>query len=160
MSKSAEIELAQFKTAINFIIGLLEEGSLVARYDKGTREEIAAVLQLLLHKIAVLPEATPENLVQAVAVRAITGASETAARIGEDEEKELLARKMREVDAAASIQGHMLGQWERVPGSELEYQASCANCGGFAYVSHANTYNLLSDSCQNVLPKELGPTRS
>lgn len=158
MSKSAEVELAQLKTAVSFFVGLLEEGTLVTRYDKGTRDEIATALQLLLSKIEDLPDNTPDNLIQAVAVRAIIGASETLAKVGEGEEKELLARKLREVDAAASIQGHNLGAWEKVPGTEVEYQATCTACGGFAYVSHDSSYILLSESCQKVLPQELGPS--
>jgi hypothetical protein len=156
MSKLAEVELAQLKAAIGFFVGLLEEGTLVSRYDQGTREEIATALQLLLSKIEDLPDTTPDNLVQAVAVRAIIGASETLAKVSEGEEQELLARKMREVDAGASIQGHTLGPWEKVPGSALEYQASCSVCGGFAYVSHASTYNLLSESCKKLVPQESG----
>ncbi len=147
MSKSAKVELEQLKTATKYLVGLLEEGSLVVRYDKDTREEIATVLELLLEKVEGLPVDIPENLVQAAAVRSIIGASEKFTQTERDEEKEELSRRMREAEAAASIQGHILGEWERVAGSDLEYQATCLNCGGFVYVSHVSTYNLLTDGC-------------
>ncbi len=147
MSKSAEVELTQLKHAISYLVGLLEEGSLVDRYDKNTREEIASVLQMLVSKVADLPDTIPEHLVQAATVRSIIAAKEKHAEIHLSEEEENLARHMREIEAAASIQGHTLGEWERVSGSKLEYQATCRDCDGLVYISHASTYNLLIDGC-------------
>ena len=71
MTNSAETELKHLKTAVRYLIGLLEEGSLVPRYDEATRKEIGLVLQHLLHKVEGLPEGVPENLVQGTAVRAL-----------------------------------------------------------------------------------------
>jgi hypothetical protein len=150
MSKPAEVELAQLKTALNYLVGLLEEGSLVERYDKNTREEIATVLQLTLTKVADLPDGVPENLVQAAAVRAIIGASEKFTQIEQAAQKEHLARQMREIEASASINGHSLGSWEQVAGSDLEYQATCSICGGFVYISKSSSYDLLTDQCNRL----------
>ena len=62
---------------------------------------------------------------------------------------------MRQAEATASIHGHILTDWEMVSGSDLEYQASCKVCGGFVYVSHASTYNLLLDSCERIHVEEV-----
>ncbi len=150
MSKAVEVELAQLKTSINYLVGLLEEGSLVERFDKSTREEIAFVLQLLLSKVKDLPSNIPEHLVQATAVRAIIGASEKFTKVEQADEEEHIARNMREIEAAASIQGHDLGEWEEVAGSAIEYQATCRQCGGFVYVNQVSAYNLLTDDCVRV----------
>lgn len=150
MSKSPEVELSQIKTAMHYLIGLLEEGSLVEPYDDATREEIATVLKLLLDKIADLPTGIPDHLVQATAIRSIVGASERHSSALSKEKEADLARNMREAEASASIQGHILGDWERVSGSEMEYQATCQNCGGFVYVSHTSMYDLLLDDCRKV----------
>jgi len=150
MNKPAEIELAQLKTAVNYLIGLLEDGSLIARYDKVTRVEIAVALNHLLHKVEDLPEAVPDRLVQAAAVRAIIEASEGYYAAAQAEMHENLELHMRQAEAAASIHGHILTAWEKVSGSDLEYQASCQVCGGFVYVSHSSTYNLLLDSCERI----------
>lgn len=150
MSKSAEIELQQLKTAVTYFIGILEEGSLVPRYHPETREEIAGVLQQLVAKVEGLPESVPENLVQAAAVRAIVEAAEKYIRARQAEQQESLARHMREAEVSASIHGHSLGLWEKLGGSDLEYQATCENCGGFVYVSHDSTYNLLLETCERV----------
>ena len=148
MSKSAEIELAQLKTAVHYFVGLLEEGSLVKKYDIATREEIAEVLELMLEKVEGLPDAVPENLVQASVVRSIVGAAE---RLRLQESEAFFSRQMREAEAAASIHGHALSEWEQMPGAEgIEYQAACKACGGFIYVSLSGTYNLLLDSCERV----------
>ncbi|HEX6383321.1 MAG TPA: hypothetical protein VF177_01505 [Anaerolineae bacterium] len=32
----------------------------------------------------------------------------------------------------------------------MEYQATCAGCGGFVYVSHSSTYDLLLDDCERI----------
>lgn len=149
-SKPAEIELAQLKTAVHFLIGLLEEGTLVPRYHAQTREELAEVLDHLLQKVNGLPDNVPENLVQATAVRAIVEASEKHSQVEQSERQESLARHMREAETSASIHGHVLSPWEQVSGSDMEYQATCTACGGFIYVSHDSTYNLLLDSCERV----------
>lgn len=150
MAKSADVELTQLKMAIQYLMGLLEEGSLVEKYDKQTREEIAVVLDLLVQKVAGLPNDLPDHLVKATAVRAIVGASEQFSDVLQQEKEAEINRNMREAETTASIQGHMLGPWELVAGSELEYQATCRNCGGFVYVSHSSTYDLLLDTCRRV----------
>ena len=107
MSKSAEIELAQLKTAVHYFVGLLEEGSLVKNYDSATRDEIAQVLELMLEKVEGLPDEVPENLVQASVVRSIVGAAE---RFRLQESEAFFSRQMREAEAAASIHGHILSE--------------------------------------------------
>ncbi|MCP5096187.1 MAG: hypothetical protein GY943_11590 [Chloroflexi bacterium] len=155
MSKSTKAELYQLKTAVRYLVGLLEEGSLVSRYHQETREELADVLEHLMGKVAGLPDEVPENLVQATAVRAIVEASERFTQKAETEKSEHLARHMREAEVAASIHGHSMTKWEQVPGSYMEYQATCENCGGFVYVSHDSTYNLLLESCERVRFEEV-----
>lgn len=150
MSKSAEVHLAQLETSLNFMIGLLEEGSLVPRYHESTRRELAEVLRHLLKKVDGLPEGVPENLVQATAVRAVIEASEKYNIVEQEERFENLSRHLREVEIHASLHGHTLTPWEKVSGSNLEYQASCEVCGGFVYVSDASTYNLLLDTCERL----------
>lgn len=150
MSKPAEIELTQLKTAVQYLIGLLEDGSLVTRYDKHTREELGIALNHLLHKVEDLPDNVPERLVQAAAVRAVIEAAEGYYEAEQAELQENLELHMREAEAAASIHGHALTAWEQVAGSDLEYQATCKMCGGFVYVSHNSTYNLLLDTCERV----------
>ncbi|MFQ5398584.1 MAG: hypothetical protein ACE5E7_03205 [Anaerolineae bacterium] len=147
MAKPAATELAQLKTAVNYLIGLLEEGSLVMQYDRATREELALVLCLLLEKVEGLPDGTPENLVRAAAVRAIIGAAEKNADSQRKDMAESLARHMREAETAASIQGHRLGEWEEVSAADMEYLATCRDCGSFVYVSHASIYDLLVEGC-------------
>ncbi len=153
-SKSPENELAQLKTAVFYLIGLLEEGSLVLRYHKETREEIADVLHHLLQKVEGLPDDLPENLVQATAVRAIVEASDKYNLVQKSEKEEKLVRHTREAEIAASIHGHQLGPWEQVPGSDMEYQATCKMCGGFVYVSHDSKFNLLLESCERIHLKD------
>ncbi len=150
MSQSDEMKLEQLKSALRYLGSLLEEGSLVDRYHKQTREEIASVLRLLVEKVDDLPLNVPENLVQATAVRSIIGASEKANMAELEAKQEHLERHQREVEASASIQGHLLSGWERVKGSGMEYQATCTVCGGFVYVSDTSVYNLLLDDCQRL----------
>lgn len=150
MSKAADVELAQLKTAVKYLIGLLEDGSLIARYDKATRVEIAVALNHLLHKVNGLPDNVPDRLVQAAAVRAIIEASEGYYAAAHAEMQENLELHMHEAEAAASIHGHILTEWERVSGSDMEYQATCKLCGGFVYVSQNSTYNLLLDTCERM----------
>jgi len=145
---SVEVKKMQLETAVHYLAGLLEEGSLVQQYDQNTRREIAEVLELMLTKVGGLPENVPDNLVHAAVVRAIVGAAENL-HVGEKEV--FLNRQMREVEAFASIHGHVLSNWEPVSGEQgVEYQASCQECGGFVYVSLSGTYNLLLDSCERV----------
>ncbi len=150
MSKKAETELAHLKMALSYLIGLLEEGSLVPRYHEATRREIGEVLGHLMVKVAGLPEGVPDNLVQATAVRAIVEAADRHNLAEREKRAEDLARHMRQAEAGASIRGHILGAWEQVTGSDMEYQATCTRCGGFVYVSHTNIYNLLLDSCERL----------
>lgn len=150
MSKAAEVELAQLKEALTYLVGLLQEGSLVERYHEGTREELADVLWHLLSKVEGLPEGVPKRLVQAAAVRAVIEATEMRREDAREEKQAALARHMREAEASASVRGHSLGEWEPVPGSDMEYQATCAGCGGFVYVSYSSTYDLLLDDCERI----------
>ena len=148
MSNSAEIELTYLKEAINYLAAFLEEGSLVEdRYDKTTREAIALVLGQLVSKVETLPEGVPDHLVQAVAVRAIIGASDQMTEAGRAEVSDELKRRMRDAEAAASVKGCILGQWELVSDAEMEYQATCDNCGGFVHVSPADIFDLLPPEC-------------
>lgn len=148
MSNSAEIELTYLKDAINYLAAFLEEGSLVEdRYDKTTREAIALVLGQLVQKVEGLPEGVPPHLVQAVAVRAIIGASDQMTQAGRAELSEELKRRMRDAEAAASVKGCQLSEWELVSDVEMEYQATCTKCGGFVYVSPEDTFDLLPPEC-------------
>lgn len=150
MSNSAETELKNLKTAIRYLIGLLEEGSLVPRYDVATRKEISVVLQHLLHKVEGLPEGVPENLVLGTAVRALVEAAGEFDAATRQEQADALERQMFEAEAWASIHGHQLEPWEQVTGSVMEYQTTCEVCGGFIYVSHNSSYNLLLESCERL----------
>ena len=148
MSKPAEIELIQLKSAINYLAAFLDEGTLVQdRYDKATREQFALVLEQLVQKVEGLPEGVPENLIQAAAVRAIIGATEKVVEIEKGEFAEEIQRSMRDAEAAASIKGCILGEWEIVSDIDLEYQATCQNCRGFVYVSPGDTFDLLPEQC-------------
>ncbi len=148
MTMLAEVKRTQLVTAVHYLAGLLEEGSLVSQYHADTRREIAEVLELLLEKVDGLPDNVPDNLVQAAVVRAIVGAAD---KLHFDEKEAFLNRQMREVEAFASVHGHTLSRWEPVSGEEgVEYQASCQACGGFVYVSLSGIYNLLLNSCERV----------
>ncbi len=150
MSQLEQTKLEQLELALHYLVSLLEEGSLVERYDEDSREEFANVLRLLVEKVTDLPPNVPENLVKATAVRAIIGASEKSNVAELKARREKLERNQREVEALASIQGHLLGEWEQVKGSDMEFQATCQVCGGFVYVSDASVYNLLLDDCQRL----------
>jgi hypothetical protein len=150
MSHIPDVHLKHLEAALNYFIGLLEDGSLVPRYDENTRREIADALYHLMKKVDGLPDKVPDNLVQAAAVRALVEAAESYERMAQADREEHLTLNMREEEAAASIHGHILTEWERVSGSDMEYQASCKNCGGFVYVSHSSRYNLLLDSCERL----------
>lgn len=153
MTNSPEIELKQLKTAVRYLIGLLEEGSLVPRYEEATRKEISVVLQHLLHKVEGLPEGVPENLVQGTAVRALVEAAAEHDESAHQEQADSLERQMCEAEAWASIHGHQLEPWEQVTGSVMEYQTSCESCGGFVYVSYNSSYNLLLETCERIKPE-------
>ena len=112
MTKSIETELKHLKTAVRYLIGLLEEGSLVPRYDVSTRREIAVVLQHLLHKVEGLPEGVPDNLVMGTAVRALVEAAAEHDAATRQEQTAALERQMCEAEAWASIHGHQLEPWE------------------------------------------------
>ncbi len=150
MSKSAETELKHLKTAVRYLVGLLKEGSLVPRYEAGTRMEIGVVLQHLIHKVEGLPDGVPENLVQGTAVRALVEAAAKHDESAQQEKIELLEQQMCEAEAWASIHGHQLEAWEQVTGSVMEYQNACKLCGGFVYVNFDNSYNLLLETCERV----------
>jgi hypothetical protein len=150
MSHKPDVHLKHLEAALNYFIGLLEDGSLVPRYDEATRREIADALFHLMKKVDGLPDKVPDNLVQAAAVRALVEAAESYERMAQADREEHLTLNMREEEAAASIHGHILNKWEQVSGSDMEYQASCRNCGGFVYVSHSSRYNLLLDSCERL----------
>ncbi len=150
MTNSAETELKHLKTAVRYLIGLLEEGSLVPRYDESTRKEIGLVLQHLMRKVEGLPEGVPENLVQGTAVRALVEAASEHDEFAQQERNDSLDRQMCEAEAWASIHGHRLEPWEQVSGSVMEYQTSCEQCGGFIYVSYNSSYNLLLETCERV----------
>ena len=150
MSKSIETELQHLKTAVRYLIGLLEEGSLVPRYDVETRQEIAVALQQLLHKVEGLPDGVPENLVQGTAVRAVIEAATKHDEAMQQEQADALERRKLEAEAWASIHGHVLEPWEQVVGSLLEYQTNCELCGGFVYVNHDSSYNLLLETCERI----------
>ena len=150
MSESAEVRLEQLQVALNYFIGLLEEGSLVPRYHEATRDEIAEALRYLMQKVDGLPDGVPDNLVQATAVRAIVDAAEKYNLAAQQQQHEQLQRHMREMEVAASIHGHQLSEWQQLSSSEMEYQATCVNCGGFVYVSHDSTFNLLLETCDRT----------
>ncbi|MCC6605270.1 MAG: hypothetical protein IT327_18830 [Anaerolineae bacterium] len=150
MTNPAETELRHLKTAVRYLIGLLEEGSLVPRYDEATRKEIGVVLQHLLHKVEDLPEGVPDNLVQGTAVRALVEAAADHDEAARQEQTDALERQMCEAEAWASIHGHLLEGWEPVAGSVMEYQTSCQTCGGFVYVSYNSSYNLLLETCERI----------
>ncbi|VAW32922.1 Phosphoenolpyruvate-protein phosphotransferase of PTS system [hydrothermal vent metagenome] len=150
MSKPAEIELQHLKTAVRYLIGLLEEGSLVPRFETETRMEISQVLQYLLHKVEGLPEGVPENLVQGTAVRALVEAATKYDEATQQEQADALERQMCEAEAWASIHGHQLEPWGQVAGSVMEYQTSCQSCGGFVYINHDSSYNLLLETCERI----------
>ncbi len=150
MSHKPDVHLKHLEATLNYFIGLLEDGSLVPRYDENTRREIADALYHLMKKVDGLPDKVPDNLVQATAVRALVEAAESYERMAQADREEHLTLNMREEEAAASIHGHVLTEWEQVSGSDMEFQASCKNCGGFVYVSHSSRYNLLLDSCERL----------
>lgn len=150
MSNSAETELNHLKLAVRYLIGLLEEGSLVPRYHEATRREIGVVLQHLLHKVEGLPDGVPDNLVQGTAVRALVEAAADHDESAHQEQADALERHICEAEAWASIHGHQLEPWEQVTGSVMEYQTSCESCGGFIYVSHNSNYNLLLETCERI----------
>jgi len=150
MAKTAEVELAQLKTAVTYLACLLNEGTLLDRFESATREELAAILNLLVQKVEGLPATIPENLVQATAVRAIVDAADQHSAAEQDDRQDHLQRNMSQAETRASINGHTLGEWEKVEGSDNEYQATCQGCGGFVYVSYVDIYDLLLPDCERA----------
>lgn len=141
MSKSGDEKYEQLKTAVSFLSAMLEEGSLVARYQKETREEIADVLRIVVEKVEGLPEGCPQQLVESVAVRAIVDASEIFRRDEESIKRNKIEKRMREAEMAARLKGLELNQWEQI--GAWEYQSSCEGTEGFVYVTPESTYDLL-----------------
>lgn len=151
MEKTADIELKQLKTAMAYLAGLLEEGSLVAQCAQRDRIILAQTLDQMLEKVAGLPAETPDHLVRAVALRALISAQEQAAQpaTNTDLGQRHSQSRMREAEVTATLQGHQLGSWETAEG-DFEFAAKCIFCEGFVYVSPDTTYNLLSETCSRL----------
>lgn len=137
----------QLRISINFLSAMLEEGTLVARYDDNTREEIADVLRILLDKVEGLPSGVPKPLVEATAVRAIVDASEQYRQSEEEQKRTMIEKRMREAEMMARLKGFSLTKWEQI--GTWEYQISGCDGEGFIYVTPDSTYDLLS------VPEEL-----
>jgi hypothetical protein len=150
MEKTAEIELQQLKTALSYLAGLLDEGSLLTGYDTEVRQAMAHVLDLLMTKVANLPAETPAYLVQATAVQALAAAGDQTDDTDPNERAARRQHRMREAEIAANLQGHQLGQWQQVTQADMEFGAKCKFCEGFVYVSYDTTYNLLSEECSRL----------
>lgn len=131
----------QLKSSILFLSAMLEEGSLVARYEKETREELADVLRLLVDKVSGLPEGTPKQLVEATAVRAIIDASEKFRQTESDDKRKKIERRMREAEMAARLKGLELNEWEQI--GAWEFQSTASDGEGFVYVTPDSTFDLL-----------------
>jgi hypothetical protein len=150
MNKTAEIELRQLKTALTYLAGLLDEGSLVKEYNAQERQAMAHVLDLLLTRVANLPAETPHYLVQATAVQALASADEQRLEGDPGERDARRQSRMREVEIAADLRGHQLDPWQQVNQSDMEFGAKCKFCEGFVYVSYDTTYNLLAETCSRL----------
>lgn len=131
----------QLKASILFLSAMLEEGSLVARYQKETREEIGDVLRLLIEKVDGLPSGVPQQLVEATAVRAIIDASEKYRQSEDDIKSQKIEKRMREAEMAARLKGLELSQWEQI--GQWEFQSSAKEGEGFVYVTPDSTFDLL-----------------
>ena len=144
--KTEQSQTAVFlKTAVSYLSSVLDEGSLVPRYDEPTRREIAAVLTNLLEKVDHLPDGTPEHLVQATAVRAIIYAQEQTAQNKTVYDPEVNKRK---AELAFSVQGHRLGEWHSDDGQE--YEAICLHCQGVAYANPNGFYGFQLKNCKDI----------
>ena len=131
----------QLKTSLNFLSDMLEEGSLVTRYQRETREELAQVLRLLVEKVEGLPEGVPKQLVESTAVRAIIDASEKYRQSEDDEKRQKIEKRMREAEMAARLKGLELAEWEQI--GAWEFQSSDKDGEGFVYVTPESTFDLL-----------------
>lgn len=131
----------QLKSSILFFSAMLEEGSLVARYQRETREEIAEVLRLLIDKVDGLPGGVPQQLVEATAVRAIIDASEKYRKSENDDKRQKIERRMREAEMAARLKGLELNEWEQI--GQWEFQSTGRDGEGFVYVTPDSTFDLL-----------------
>lgn len=150
MGDFGEMKLAQMVTAVSYLADVLEEGSLVERYDAATREEMALVLRLLLEKVGSLPQETPSHLVQAAAVRAIIAASEEMAAAARQQTLDRMEKLMREATTAAALQGHSLGEWAPTAAGDMRYMAACQVCRGVLYVNEEKLYSLLPEICKKA----------
>ena len=132
----------QLQTAVSYLSAVLDEGSLVPRYDAATRREIAIVLLSLLEKVDNLPDGTPEHLVQATAVRAIIHAQEQV-------EQHLVTGDVEsnkhKAELAFAMQGHQFGTWHTNDGEE--YEATCIHCQGVAYANASGFYGFRLQEC-------------
>ena len=138
MEKKAE----HLQTAVSYLSWVLDEGSLVPRYDEATRREIAAALAALLDKVSNLPDGTPEHLVQATAVRAIIHAQEQVEQNKTAGDPESNRRK---AELAFGVQGHRLGEWSTDDGQE--YEATCLHCQGIIYANGSGFYGFKLKEC-------------
>ena len=137
-----ENKAEQLQTAVSYLSSVLDEGSLVPRYDEATRREIAAALIALLEKVANLPDGTPEHLVQATAVRAIIQAQEQVEQNQMTGDPESNKRK---AELAFGVQGHHLGDWSS--DDDLEYEAICVHCQGVVYANASGFYGFRLKNC-------------
>ncbi len=135
-------EQTDIATAVSYLSWVLEEGSLVPRYDEVTRREIAVVLTNLLEKVSNLPDGTPEHLVQATAVRAIIQAQEQS---GQEQRTGDPESNRRKAELAFGVQGHLLGEWHTDDGQE--YEAVCAHCQGVVYANAGGFYGFRLRDC-------------
>ncbi|MEM7336773.1 MAG: hypothetical protein AAF490_32170 [Chloroflexota bacterium] len=144
MSKQSHNQYDKLKTSLTFLSAMLEEGSLVRRYHKETREELADVLRILIEKVEGLPDGCPQQLIESTAVRAIIDASEEY-RKGEEEVKmKQIEKRMREAEMSARIKGFELNEWEQI--GAWEFQSSSKEVEGFVYVTPESTYDLIGIS--------------
>jgi len=137
-----ENKAEQLQTAVSYLSWVLDEGSLVPRYDEATRREIAAVLISLLEKVNQLPDGTPEHLVQATAVRAIIHAQEQVEQNKGTGDSESNRRK---AELAFGVQGHQLGEWST--DDNQEYEATCVQCQGIVYANASGFYSFRLKNC-------------
>lgn len=143
MDNTEQAQTAVFlKTAVSYLASVLDEGSLLPRYDEATRREIAIVLTDLLEKVDHLPAHTPEHLVQATAVRAIIHAQE---RIEQNKATGDPEANKQKAELAFSVQGHHLGEWQTNDGKE--YEAICTHCQGIAYANANGFYGFQLKNC-------------
>ncbi len=144
MSEQTNSQYNQLKTSLTFLSAMLEEGSLVRRYHKETREEFADVIRILIEKVEGLPEGCPHQLIESTAVRAIIDASEEYRKEEDTVKRKQIEKRMREAEMSARIKGFELNEWEQI--GAWEYQSSCKEAEGFVYVTPESTYDLIGIS--------------